>query len=98
MCSTACSIRASSTARGKDMTTTAAPVSGTPSRDEVLLARKPRSLWGDAWRQFRRHRLAMFGLVLLSLLVVCVGIGPFIWNKNASADLSSRRKEPSIEH
>ena len=30
--------------------------------------RKPRTLWSDAWRQFRRHRLAMFGLVVFSLL------------------------------
>ena len=27
--------------------------------------RKQRSLWGNAWRQFRRHRLAMAGLVVL---------------------------------
>ena len=33
--------------------------------DEAL-RRPSRSLWTDAWRQFRRHRLAMFGVVTFS--------------------------------
>jgi len=32
-----------------------------PGLDASFVARKPRSLASDAWRQFRRHRLAMLG-------------------------------------
>ncbi|MEI7770444.1 MAG: ABC transporter permease [Chloroflexales bacterium] len=41
--------------------------------------RPQRSLWGDAWRQFRRHHLAMVGLVVLSLIVLGTLIGPLIY-------------------
>lgn len=36
------------------------------------------SLWGQAWRQFSRNKLAMLGLILLSLIIVGVVIGPLI--------------------
>ena len=37
-----------------------------------MAGRKQRSLWGDAWRQFRRHRMAMIGLVVfLTLCLLC---------------------------
>src|SRR5258708_4403264 len=35
---------------------------------EAALRRPSRSLWSDAWRQFRRHRLGMFGVVTLPVL------------------------------
>jgi peptide/nickel transport system permease protein len=41
-------------------------------------ARKPRSLWTDAWRQFRKHKLAVAGVFVLLFLVVAVLIGPFV--------------------
>ncbi len=37
---------------------------------------KPRTLWGDAWRRFRRHKLAMFGAGVLLLFSIFVIIGP----------------------
>ena len=37
--------------------------------------RKQRSLWGNAWRQFRRHKLAMAGLVVFVFLVLVTFIG-----------------------
>jgi peptide/nickel transport system permease protein len=40
---------------------------------------KPRTLWGDAWRQFRKHKLAMLaGIVLLSIVLMVV-VGPFVY-------------------
>ena len=30
----------------------------------------PRTLWGDAWRRFRKHRLAMAGAVVLLLSLI----------------------------
>lgn len=37
-----------------------------------------RSLLSDAWRRFRRNRLAMFGLLLVAFLVVVALVGPFL--------------------
>jgi peptide/nickel transport system permease protein len=40
--------------------------------------RKQRSLWGNAWRQFRRHHLALAGLVVLVFLFIACFLGaPF---------------------
>jgi peptide/nickel transport system permease protein len=37
------------------------------------------SQWQLAWRKFRRHRLAMVGLVMLGALLAIAVIGPIIW-------------------
>jgi peptide/nickel transport system permease protein len=42
-------------------------------------AGRPRTLWGDVWRQFRKHRLAMFGVTVLFTLMVVVFLGHFVW-------------------
>jgi peptide/nickel transport system permease protein len=41
--------------------------------------RPARSLWGDAWHQFRRHRLAMAGVVTIVFLTLATFVGPFVW-------------------
>ena len=46
---------------------------------QVEPKRKQRTLWGDAWVQFRRHKLAMFGLIVLTILVLAVLVGPLVW-------------------
>ncbi len=38
-----------------------------------------RSPWGDAWQQFRRHRLAMAGLIVLGLIVLSTLVGPLLY-------------------
>lgn len=40
-----------------------------------LQAKPQRSLWGNAWRQFRRHKLAMAGLVTFVFLLLATFIG-----------------------
>ncbi|MBA3415165.1 MAG: ABC transporter permease [Chloroflexia bacterium] len=37
--------------------------------------RQQRSLWGNAWRQFRRHKLAMFGLVVFVAMLLATFLG-----------------------
>lgn len=37
------------------------------------------SQWQLAWRKFRRHRMAMVGLILLGALLSIAVVGPFIW-------------------
>ena len=40
------------------------------------LSVKPRTLWGDAWRRFRKHKLAIVGAIILLLLTLTVTVGP----------------------
>ncbi len=66
---------------------------------EAVLARPPRTLWADAWRQFRRHRLAMFGLFVLSFMVVATAFGPFVYPVGFNEiDMTQRLKPPSPAH
>src|SRR5437868_1154059 len=43
-----------------------------------------RTLWGDAWRRFRKHRLARLGLVVYLFLIALVIAGPFLWRVSIS--------------
>jgi peptide/nickel transport system permease protein len=66
---------------------------------ETEFARKPRTLWSDAWRQFRRHRLAMFGLVVFCVLVLACAFGPLIYTKPVNdINFAERNQPPSLEH
>lgn len=40
---------------------------------------KPRTLLGDVWRQFRKHRIALFASFLLIAIVLTVSIGPWFY-------------------
>lgn len=39
-----------------------------------------RSLWGDVWRQFRKHRLAVLGSVVFMFILTAVAVGPLFWD------------------
>ncbi len=66
---------------------------------ESALRRPSRSLWSDAWRQFRRHRLAMFGVCVFSLLLLATLIGPFLWLGSSDAiDYGAGLLGPSWQH
>jgi peptide/nickel transport system permease protein len=41
--------------------------------------RKQRSLWGNAWRQFRRHKLAMAGLVVFVFFILATFVGTLVY-------------------
>ena len=75
---------------------------GTPGLLVATLAapvRASRTLWGDAWWQFRRHRLAMTALVTLSLLILFTLIGPFVYRTPTNAiDFAMALNGPSAEH
>ena len=45
---------------------------------EHSLSSTPRTLWGDAWRRFLRHKLALLGSAMLLFFIVAVVIGPLI--------------------
>ena len=61
--------------------------------------RKQRSLWGDAWTQFRRNKLAIFGLVLLLTIVFAVLVGPWLYPVDPKAiDILASSQAPSAAH
>ncbi len=58
-----------------------------------------RSLWGDVWSQFRKHRGAMVGMTVLTLIVVAVLIGPYIYDVDPTyLDALARNQGPSAAH
>lgn len=58
-----------------------------------------RSLWIDAWRQFRRHRLAVGGLAVLAVLTVVVLAGPEIISFGPNTiDAADANQPPSLSH
>ncbi len=62
---------------------------------------KPRSVspWAEAWRRFKRHKLAVMSLFVLALMVLAVLLGPMIWKVAINEiDFSARLKAPSLTH
>jgi peptide/nickel transport system permease protein len=62
-------------------------------------AQKPRSLWSDAWQQFRRHKLAMAGTVVIILLILLTILGPVLWKTPIDTiDFAASKAAPSLKH
>ena len=73
----------------------------------VVANKKQRSLWQEAWRRFRKNRMAMAGLVFLSILVIIAVVTLVIDlvtqneiynNYVINQDLVSRLQGPSLQH
>jgi peptide/nickel transport system permease protein len=65
----------------------------------ILDEHKYRSLWGDVWVQFRKHRGAMLGIGILTILVLGVTVGPLIYTVDAGyIDVPAANSQPSSEH
>ena len=49
---------------------------------------KGSSLWGDAWKRLLKNKLAVFGLVVLAIMVLLVVVGPILifWATGFTAD------------
>jgi peptide/nickel transport system permease protein len=61
---------------------------------------KPESQWKAIWQQFLTHRGAAFGLVVLSLLIIAVLIGPFLWQPeklSVAQAIKSKNLGPSLQ-
>lgn len=61
------------------------PVTSAAARIADLSSKKPRTLLGDAWRRFKRHRLAMLGASVLIILTIGVIVGPIVWKVDRDA-------------
>src|SRR2546427_8353156 len=58
-----------------------------------------RSLWSEAFRRFRRHRLATFGAVALLFMVVAVLVGPFVYRVPIDEiDFKAKLRGPTWAH
>ena len=57
------------------------------------------SLWLEATRRFRRHRLAMAGTVVLAVMVAAVMVGPFVYRIPINEiDFKAKLKSPTWTH
>ena len=80
-----------------DSASTAVSTSAAPNG----VARKLRSqsLGMQIWHRFRRHRLAMLGAVILTVLVLLAVGAPWVAGQDPyTVDLSSYRKAPNVDH
>ena len=78
-----------------------ASATGDPGRPgaEAPASARGLSLWRDAWRRFRRHKLALASLVVLGIMVLLVLCGPLAWKLAINdIDFSARLKPPSWSH
>ncbi len=67
----------------------------------VVLAdrRAAETLWTETWRRFRRHRLAIIGSLVLTLLVLAVLLGPLVYRVPINEiDFKAKLKGPSWTH
>ena len=75
-----------------------------PTADAIgVPARKPRARhvtpWSEAWRRFRRHRLAVVSAVILLLMVLAIMFGPLLWPVQINdIDFSAQLQGPSWAH
>jgi len=57
------------------------------------------TLTAEAWRRFRRHRLAAFGAVMLAIIVIAVLVGPYVYHVPINdIDFKAKLKTPSWTH
>jgi peptide/nickel transport system permease protein len=66
---------------------------------DAPVRRPATSLWAEAFRRFRKHRLATFGATLLIFLVVAVLAGPLVYRVPIDEiDFRAKLKSPSWAH
>jgi oligopeptide transport system permease protein len=72
----------------------------------IVRTTRTNSLWTDAWKRLFKNKLAVFGLIVLWLIVLFVAIGPSIiyWATGFTADYIPKESDliksfpPSFEH
>ena len=75
------------------------PGSATAEAAELGKATRSVSPWTEAWRRFKRHRLAYWSLWLLGLMVLAVLLGPLFYKVGINdVDFQARLAPPSWKH
>src|SRR5580700_2271926 len=68
-------------------------------RAGAMVARKRHVPGLEAWRRFRRHRLAVASAAILALIVLSVALGPLIWRVPINdIDFGATLQPPSWQH
>lgn len=61
--------------------------------------RRHRSLWGDVWVQFRKHKLALLGVGIFAFLILFVLVGPLIYTVDPIyLDIPAVLSGPTADH
>jgi peptide/nickel transport system permease protein len=61
--------------------------------------REHRSLWGDVWIRFRKHKLALFGTATLLILILGSVVGPFLYKVDPQyIDIVASNLGPTPDH
>ena len=72
------------------------PASATAELGKAVASISP---WREAWRRFKRHRLAYWSLWILGLLVLAVLVGPLVYKVGINdVDFQARLAGPSAAH
>lgn len=70
-----------------------------PEGGVVVVPRPMVSPSREAWRRFRKHRLATISVVVLAFLVLGIALGPWLWTTPiADIDFAAQLKGPSLAH
>ena len=76
-----------------------ASVTAEPARAQLGKAVASVSPWAEAWRRFKRHRLAYLSLFVLGAMVLAVLIGPLVYKVGINdIDFKARLAAPSAAH
>ena len=74
-------------------------MSTAPIAAKAELKSQGRSLWGDVWRQFRKHKGAMVGVSVFTFLVLAVTLGPVVRDVSPTQlDPRVANQGPSLAH
>lgn len=72
---------------------------GTQLADAEKISKPSLSFWKDVFMRFRKNKLALFGLVLLSVLIFMAIFGPYMTEYDYKQnDLANKNQPPSAEH
>ena len=70
-----------------------------PGAPKVRKPGRSTSPGAEAWRRFKRHKMAVASLVVLLTMVVAVVLGPLVWTLAVNdIDFTARLKGPSLAH
>ncbi|KAB2335002.1 ABC transporter permease [Cytobacillus gottheilii] len=74
-------------------------VVGTQLEDAEKISKPSLSFWKDVFVRFRKNKLALFGLVLLAILIFMAIFGPMMTEYDYKQnDLANKNQAPSSEH
>ena len=79
--------------------TPASPIAETAIAAAPASRTRHESLGREAWRRFRRHRLALVSTGILMVMILLIVLGPLIWPVPINAiDFAAQLHGPSLAH